>query len=379
MRAAARGQGGEQPGRGPHRGGERRGRASARPRSPCTPRTRSARSSPTASSTWTCSGPARSRPTPGEVLARFLRDLGVEGDKVPARDDERAALYRTTLTGRRVLILLDNAKDAAQVRPLLPGSSSCAVLVTTRNRTSGPGEHPVRRPERARGHRGARAVLHGSWARSGRRPSRTPPPRCSSPAPGCRWRSGSARRGWRRAGSGGSPRWRAGCATSTAGSTSSAIGDLAVRASFQVSYDSLRPAAARRRPGPGVPAAWPLAGRVDQPGGRGGAGRGAGRRRRGRARDAGRRQPARVARPGLVPLPRPAAGLRHRARAGGGDRGRAGRGGAQAAVVVPGHRGGRRGTRCHRTATRSAERARSRGSPAAGVRRRGRRAGLVRR
>jgi DNA-binding SARP family transcriptional activator/tetratricopeptide (TPR) repeat protein len=74
--------------------------------------------------------------TPGEVLARFLRDLGIEGDKIPARDDERAALYRSALTGRRVLVLLDNAKDAAQVRPLLPGSSSCAVLVTTRNRTS---------------------------------------------------------------------------------------------------------------------------------------------------------------------------------------------------------------------------------------------------
>jgi DNA-binding SARP family transcriptional activator/Tfp pilus assembly protein PilF len=74
--------------------------------------------------------------SPGEVLARFLRDLGIEGDKIPARDDERAALYRTALTGRRVLILLDNARDAAQVRPLLPGSSSCAVLVTTRNRTS---------------------------------------------------------------------------------------------------------------------------------------------------------------------------------------------------------------------------------------------------
>ena len=71
---------------------------------------------------------------PGEVLARFLRDLGVDGDKVPAGDDERAALYRTRLTGRRVLILLDNARDAAQVRPLLPGTSSCAVLVTTRNR-----------------------------------------------------------------------------------------------------------------------------------------------------------------------------------------------------------------------------------------------------
>ncbi len=72
---------------------------------------------------------------PGEVLARFLRDLGLEGDKIPVGDEERAALYRSTLTGRRVLILLDNAKDTAQVRPLLPGSSSCAVLVTTRNRT----------------------------------------------------------------------------------------------------------------------------------------------------------------------------------------------------------------------------------------------------
>ena len=73
---------------------------------------------------------------PGEVLARFLRDLGIEGEKVPAREDERAALFRTTLVGRQVLILLDNARDAAQVRPLLPGSSSCAVLVTARNRTS---------------------------------------------------------------------------------------------------------------------------------------------------------------------------------------------------------------------------------------------------
>jgi DNA-binding SARP family transcriptional activator/Tfp pilus assembly protein PilF len=79
---------------------------------------------------------ASSAPTaPGEVLARFLRDLGVDGDKVPASDDERAALYRSRLTGRRILILLDSARDAAQVRPLLPGSASCAVLVTTRNST----------------------------------------------------------------------------------------------------------------------------------------------------------------------------------------------------------------------------------------------------
>jgi DNA-binding SARP family transcriptional activator/tetratricopeptide (TPR) repeat protein len=72
---------------------------------------------------------------PSELLARFLRDLGVDGGKVPAGEEERTALYRTRLADRRVLILLDNAKDVAQVRPLLPGTASCAVLVTTRNRT----------------------------------------------------------------------------------------------------------------------------------------------------------------------------------------------------------------------------------------------------
>jgi DNA-binding SARP family transcriptional activator/Tfp pilus assembly protein PilF len=69
-----------------------------------------------------------------EVLARFLRDLGVDGREIPVGEDERAARYRTILAGRRVLIVLDNAHDAAQVRSLLPGTSSCAVLVTTRNR-----------------------------------------------------------------------------------------------------------------------------------------------------------------------------------------------------------------------------------------------------
>ena len=81
------------------------------------------------------SGASGQPAVPGEVLARFLRDLGIDGDKIPAGEAERAALYRTRLAGRRVLILLDDAKDAAQVRPLLPGSASCAVLVTTRNRT----------------------------------------------------------------------------------------------------------------------------------------------------------------------------------------------------------------------------------------------------
>jgi DNA-binding SARP family transcriptional activator len=68
-----------------------------------------------------------------DVLARFLRDLGVDGREIPADEDERAARYRTVLAGRRMLIVLDSARDAAQVRPLLPGAASCAVLVTTRS------------------------------------------------------------------------------------------------------------------------------------------------------------------------------------------------------------------------------------------------------
>jgi DNA-binding SARP family transcriptional activator len=69
-----------------------------------------------------------------DVLARFLRDLGVDGRQIPVDEDERAGRYRTMLARRRMLIVLDNARDAAQVRPLLPGTSSSAVLVTTRNR-----------------------------------------------------------------------------------------------------------------------------------------------------------------------------------------------------------------------------------------------------
>jgi DNA-binding SARP family transcriptional activator len=69
---------------------------------------------------------------PAEVLARFLRALGVDGARVPVGEEERAAQFRTRLAGRRVLIVLDDARDAAQVRPLLPGSASCAVLITAR-------------------------------------------------------------------------------------------------------------------------------------------------------------------------------------------------------------------------------------------------------
>ncbi len=71
---------------------------------------------------------------PSDVLARFLRDLGMNPARVPVGEEERSAQFRSRLTDRRVLIVLDDARDAAQVRPLLPGSASCAVLVTTRSR-----------------------------------------------------------------------------------------------------------------------------------------------------------------------------------------------------------------------------------------------------
>ncbi|MGD0557095.1 MAG: BTAD domain-containing putative transcriptional regulator [Streptosporangiaceae bacterium] len=71
---------------------------------------------------------------PAEVLARLLRDLGVAAEDIPADAEERVTRYRSALAGRRVLLLLDDARNAAQIRPLLPGSAGCAVLVTGRAR-----------------------------------------------------------------------------------------------------------------------------------------------------------------------------------------------------------------------------------------------------
>jgi tetratricopeptide (TPR) repeat protein len=74
---------------------------------------------------------------PGDVLARFLRDLGVPDSAIPAGEADRASRYRTLLATRKMLVVLDDARDAAQVRPLLPGSASCGVIVTSRNTLPG--------------------------------------------------------------------------------------------------------------------------------------------------------------------------------------------------------------------------------------------------
>jgi tetratricopeptide (TPR) repeat protein len=80
--------------------------------------------------------PDRRPVAPAEAVRGFLDALGVVPARIPTGLDAQAALYRTVIAGRRILIVLDNARDAGQVRPLLPGSPTVAVLVTSRNQLS---------------------------------------------------------------------------------------------------------------------------------------------------------------------------------------------------------------------------------------------------
>jgi DNA-binding SARP family transcriptional activator/tetratricopeptide (TPR) repeat protein len=84
---------------------------------------------------------------PAEAVCGFLDALGVPAQRIPPTLDAQTALYRSMLDGRRVLVMLDNARDADQVRPLLPGAPTASVIVTSRNRltslVAACGAHPL--------------------------------------------------------------------------------------------------------------------------------------------------------------------------------------------------------------------------------------------
>ncbi|MFD0476112.1 NB-ARC domain-containing protein [Nonomuraea thailandensis] len=159
------------------------------------------------------------RAEPGEVLARFLRGLGVAGAQIPRAVAERAEEYRSRLAGRRLLVVLDNAADEAQIRPLIPGTPGCAVLVTSRAKLAGlPGarlaELDVLEPGRA-------VELLGRIAGpSGSRPSRGRRARSSGCAAACPSRCASREPGWSCAPVPRSPSWPAAWRTRTAAWTS---------------------------------------------------------------------------------------------------------------------------------------------------------------
>jgi len=81
--------------------------------------------------------PSRGPVPPAEAIRGFLGALGAPVERIPASLDARSGLYRSLLSGKRLLIVLDNARDAAQVRRLLPGNRGCLVVVTSRSQMSG--------------------------------------------------------------------------------------------------------------------------------------------------------------------------------------------------------------------------------------------------
>ena len=81
--------------------------------------------------------PSGSAMDPGEAVRVFLDGLGIPPQRIPRALEAQLDMYRTMLSGRRVLVVLDNARDAAQVRPLLPGAPGCLAVVTSRNDLSG--------------------------------------------------------------------------------------------------------------------------------------------------------------------------------------------------------------------------------------------------
>jgi DNA-binding SARP family transcriptional activator len=82
-------------------------------------------------------GPSSAPVLPATAIRAFLAALGVRDEQIPVSPDAQEGLYRSLLSGRKMLVVLDNGRDAEQVRPLLPGSPGCLVVVTSRSQLAG--------------------------------------------------------------------------------------------------------------------------------------------------------------------------------------------------------------------------------------------------
>ena len=129
----------------------------------------------------------------GRGPRRFLPALGIAAEQVPVDLDRAAALYRTVLADRRMLVVLDDARSAEQVRPLLPGSPGSVVSspAGTGWAAWSPGTAPRTSRSTCSARRRRTRCSDGCWAGAGSRPSRRPPAELARLCGHCRWRCGS--------------------------------------------------------------------------------------------------------------------------------------------------------------------------------------------
>ncbi|MFD2350434.1 hypothetical protein ACFSTC_15565 [Nonomuraea ferruginea] len=191
--------------------------------------------------------------SPFDVLDTLLRALNVTRQHPLTTLEERAALFRTVLAGRQLLLVLDNARDSSQVRPLLPGAPGCAVIVTSRDQLAGlitlEGATPLRLdvlpPDQ-----GVDVLACIAGGSSGCTPTRRGPGNSASCAAGWCWRCAWRPPGWPCGRRGPAPTSSPGSPTRAAGSASSA------RARWTCAPSSSSATATCRRRRPSCSGGW---------------------------------------------------------------------------------------------------------------------------